>query len=636
MTTPAPLSLIDGLPVADRAAWLRLVEKTLQGADFDKRLVTHTADGIAVRPLYTRADALADAATAAPGVAPFTRGVQTARPGAAWDIRQIHAEPDAALANAAILDDLAGGVTSVMLQIAAPGWFGLDYREPALAAALEGVLLDVCGVHLRAGEYTPDAAGSLLALWRKAGVAEAHRVGGFNYDPLGALAQTGALYHPIETALGVAARLAIDAAPLPRVTALLAHGHTFHAAGAAPAEELGLTLACLVAYLRACDAAGLPPERALGKIAVCLAVDADQFMGVAKLRAARRLIWRVAAACGAGDAAARVPLSAETSFPMMTRRDPWVNLLRTTIACAAAAMGGADAITVLPYCWPLGRPDAFARRIARNIHIVLQEESGLGRVVDPAGGAWAVECLTDDLARKAWAVFQSIEAKGGMAQALAGGQVQDLCAASARAHARGVATVVTEITGVSTYPKLGDDGVNIAPWPSDCLSADLGGARVRPLGFYFPALAFETLRNAADDFAKRAGHPPRVFLASLGSLAEHAARTTWMTNFLAAGGIEAIVSEGYTSSTAVGAAFAAGGAEIACLCASDATYGALGEATAALLKTAGARKVYVAGRAKGFEAELRSAGVDAFVYAGIDAVATLTQLHAALGVEPRG
>jgi methylmalonyl-CoA mutase len=388
-----------------------------------------------------------------------------------------------------------------------------------------------------------------------------------------------------------------------------------------------------VAYLRAAEAAGVKPADALPKIAVQLSVDADQFLGIAKLRAARRLVWRVADACRAGDAAARVPFAAETSWRMLTRRDPWVNMLRTTIACSAAAMGGADAITVLPYTWALGRPDAFARRIARNTHHVLMEESGLARVADPAGGSWYVERLTADLAARAWEVFQAIEAKGGLGAALASGWWQDEIARAQQDRARLIATGRMELTGASAFPRLGDDGVEVRPWPSEVLSAELNGERTRPLVFSRLAEAFERLRDRADAYAKRTGKPPTVFLAPLGPLAVHSVRTTWIRNFLAAGGIESIAGEGFTSSTEAGQAFGLSGATVACICSSDAVYAELGEATASLLKTAGANHVLLAGRPKEQEAVLKAAGVDEFIFAGMNAVEMLQRLHNALGVD---
>ena len=614
------LPLGSDFAAASDAQWRGLVDKVLKGGDFAKRLVTRTADGIAIQPLYTRRDGAA--------VDGAARGA--IRIGAAWDIRQLHVESDPAAANSAIRDDLAGGVTSITLQIAAPGWFGLDYREAALARALDGVLLDVCPIALVAGEYTPDAAGGLMSLWRKAGLEPAQCQGAFNYDPLGTLAMTGALYHPLDKALAIAAELVRSMSPYPHVTALIADGALWHEGGATEAQEIALVLAATVTYLRASEAVGLAPTDTLPKIAAAVAIDADQFLGMAKIRALRRCLARLAESCGADGIPTHV--TATTSRRMMTRRDPWVNMLRGTIACAAAAMGGADAITVLPFTWAAGRPDAFARRIARNTQIVLQEESHLGRVQDPAGGSWYVDRLTEDLSKAAWGVFQDIERGGGLGAMLLDGRIQAMLANASTERRAQVARGKFEITGTSAFPNLGDDGVTVEPWPTETLSANLKGARASPITLHRLAEPFERLRDSADA-ARARGLKPSVFLATLGPLAVHGPRAQWMRNFLAAGGIAAIGDQPLLTSAEAGRAFADSGATIACLASADAAYGELGEATAALLKTVGAKAVYVAGRQKDDAmASLQAAGVDGAIFAGDDMIATLTALHRALGI----
>jgi methylmalonyl-CoA mutase len=626
------MKLADDFPPASLDTWRKLVDKALKGGDFERRLVSRTADGIAIAPLYTRSGPVMGAGSV-PAPEPVPASPLAAGPdrqAAGWDIRQIYAEDDPAAANAAILEDLAGGVTSLELRIAAPGQFGLPYAGDAIATALAGVSLDACPVALDAGEYTTDAAGALIALWRKAGIGEARWRGAFNYDPLGTLARTGALYHPLDRALAIAGRFLADHRQ-PGVRTLLADGRPFHEAGASEAQELAAMLAACVAYLRAAEQASVAPADALAHIGLALAADADQLMTIAKLRAARRLLARIAEACGAAAAAHGVRLSVTTSYRMMTRRDPWVNMLRTTMACASAAIAGADSIAVLPFTWALGRPDAFARRIARNTHHVLIEESGLDRVVDPAAGSFAIEALTSDLARKAWEEFQAIEAQGGLGPALVGGLIAERIAATAEARGKLIATGRLELTGTSAFPKLGPDGVTVAAHPLP-LPADLNGVRIAPLVQRRLAEPFEALRDAADAFSARHGAPPRVFLASLGPLAVHSTRSTWITNFLAAGGIEAIATDGFDTSAEVGRTFASSGACVACICSTDEVYAERGEAAAAALKSAGATRVYLAGRPKEQEPGLRAAGVDAFIFAGVDAIATLAELHRALGV----
>lgn len=619
-STTANLDLASGFPAPSFDQWKALVDKALKGADFDKRLVTRTADGIAVRPLYARKDALVSAQADLPGAAPYTRGTSAVRGGFGWDIRTVHIEHDPAAANKAILEDLAGGVNSIALHIGGPG---LPATKDALAKALDGVLLDVCPIVLIAGEASFDAAAALNAVWAERGLEPSKRLGAFGNDPLGTLARQGYLTEAIDTALARAVALVKTTLPAPHVTALAADGVAYHVAGASEAQELGITLATMVAYLRACEKAGIAPAEALPKITVALAADADQFSTIAKLRAARKLVWRIADACGAGQAAAAVKFATPTSYRMMAKRDPWTNILRTTIACAGAAIGGADAICVLPFTFALGKPDAFARRVARNIQIVCQEESNLGRVTDPAGGSWYVEQLTEEMAKKGWEIFQDIEARGGMLPGLTTGYVQEMIEQTAQTRAKHIATGRIELTGVSAFPLLGDDGIKAEAWPKPASTPKAKPEiEVTPLKAHRLGEAFEALRDASDE---KGGF--KVFLASMGEIAEHNVRSTWIKNYLAAGGIEALVSDGYKTPEAAVEAFKASPAKAACICSSDAVYANLAEATAKALKDAGAALVLMAGRPGDKEAALKAAGVDQFLFAGADAVATLKGLQ---------
>lgn len=621
MTVPThDLKLAGDFPVPSFEQWRTLVGKALKGADFEKRLVSKTADGIAVQPLYTRKDALVCAEGAMPGAAPFTRGTAPLREGLGWDIRALCIESDPGIANRAILEDLEGGVNSVALHVGAPG---IPAAKEAMTRSLDGVRLDACPIVLVAGEATFEAATALNAVWAERGIGNDDRQGAYGCDPLGTLAIQGRLHEPLETAMARAVALVTTALPMPNVSALSAGGVAYHNAGASEAQELGIMLATLVAYLRACERGGIAPAQALPKVTVALAADADQFSTIAKLRAGRKLVWRVADACGAGEVAARVKFACPTSFRMMARRDPWTNILRTTIACAGAAIGGADAICVLPFTFALGKPDAFARRVARNIQIVCQEESNLGRVADPAGGSWYVEHLSEDLARKAWENFQDIEARGGMLPGLTTGYVQEMIAKNAEVLARQIATGRMELTGVSAFPLLGDDGIKTEPWPRPAWQPEgKPEIEVTPVKPHRLAEAFEALRDAAD-----AAGGYKVFLASMGEIADHNVRSTWIKNYLAAGGIETLTSDGYKRAEEAAAAFKASGAKAACICSSDAINGELAEPVAQALKSAGAKLVLMAGRPDEREQALRDAGVDAFLFAGADAVEVLKALQ---------
>lgn len=631
MTNPTTRTdFVSGFSPATYDEWRQLVEKALKGGDFDKRLVKHTLDDLRIEPLYTRANALREAQDAVPASAPFTRGTKSQATGLGWSIHQRVSEKTPDAANKVILEELEGGANGAVLQIAGPGQFGIEIASASdMATALTGVYLDMAPIQLKAGIAGLDAAkhftGALPALGSKPGTAAAF----LNVDAIGTLARFGTAWGQSERAIKDTVAFACETQKIePNLTCVLVDATIPHEAGASEAQELAFLAATLVAYLREFEDAGLSSGQALGTIAFAIAADTDLFLTAAKVRTARRLIARIAEASNAS--AATMHITAVTSERMMAKRDPWTNMLRTTAACAGAVFGGADAISVLPYSWVIGKPDGFARRIARNTQLVLQEESSLGRVVDPAGGSWYVEKLTDELAQKSWAVFQDIEEKGGILPALTSGFLQDEIARVAEQRARSVAKVATPLTGVSLFPTLADDGVKVSPHPA--LAPVTGDQEVRPLAPHRLGEAFEALRDKADAAADKTGQRPKVFLANLGAIVDHNTRSTWTWNFLAAGGIEGLNNDGYESAEAAAKAFKESGAEAVCLCSSDEIYGKDGEGAAKALKAAGAKTIYMAGRPADNEAALANAGVNGYLFAGQDDVAKLQELQKALGI----
>lgn len=613
------LKLASEFPPVDERQWLAMVEKALKGAPFD-RLMTRTRDGIELKPLYTRKDVPQPLASRPlPHVAP-------------WDIRQRRAEADPADANAAILDDLQGGVHSIALAVAAPGQAGLAMRtEGDLARALDGVRLDTAGIWLEPGAALVRPAEAMLALWARSGLeADAIR-GGLGLDPLGALAVAGGLGAAPERALEQAVALAKAArAAFPNVASVLVDARLYHDGGASEAQELACLCATAAAYLRAFEAAGVSAGDAFAAMTFALAADADLFLTVAKLRAARLLLLRMAEACGVSEPVLHI--EATSSQRMLTRRDPYNNLLRTTIACAGAAIGGADAITVLPFTWPLGQPDAFARRMARNIQLIMQEEAQLGRVGDPAGGSWYADSLTLQLARSAWTLLQDIEARGGMAHALIQGDIQRSIGETHAARMRDVACAREALIGVNAFAHLDEDSIHVEPWPATARPVDAVVA-AEPVPLRRTAEAFERLRDAAEAFATRQQRSPKLFLANLGRPAGYTDRAAFAAALFAAGGIETVASEALAGAADAAAAFKASGAQLACLCGSDEVYGECVPAVAQALSAAGAEHIYLAGRPGERGEEWTRAGVGTFLYTGCDMLTVLRDAHRRLGVE---
>ena len=621
--TPASdeLPLAAEFPAATREQWRKLVEGVLKGAPFDKKLVARSYDGLAIEPLYDRkADALPIAGRA---------------PGTPWSTVQRVDHPDPSAANAEALHDLENGATGLSLVFAggvgAYG-YGLPASDEAVTRALTGVHLDAgIGLDLDLGSHDANAADWLAASVERHGLAPAATGIRFGLDPIGAAAISGGSRLPwsglapgLHTAISALADRGFGG-PF-----ACADGRIIHNAGGSEAQELAYVLAVAVAYLRALEAGGNALEAARRMIYFRLSADADEFLTIAKLRALRKLWARIEEACGLEPAPCFV--AAETAWRMMTRSDPYVNMLRTTIAVVAAGLGGADAITALPFTMALGLPDRFARRIARNTQLILLEESNLWRVADPAAGSGGFEALTEALGEKAWTLFQELEGEGGIVASLAAGALQARIAAVRTERERAVATRREPITGTSAFPNLSEAEVKVLlprlsegqrPGPRSGPGEGRGGA----LPSLRAAEPYERLREASDALLARTGARPKIFLANLGPPAAFTARAGFARNLFEAGGVEAVTNEGFADPAALAEAFRASGAKAACLCSSDAIYASHAADAARALKGAGCARVFLAGRPGEHETGLRQAGIDDFVHAGSDVVAFLQSFY---------
>ena len=600
---PDELTLGAEFDAVTRDQWRELVAGVLRKAGredlpdpVEDALRVPVATGVSVAPLYTADDA-GDLPTTVgvPGLPPFVRGaapagavVHSGTP-AAWDIRQRHAHPDVATTKEAIATDLENGVTSLWLVLGE----GVIPAE-SVGDVLADVLLDLAPVAISGGLSAAEAFLSLVE-----GRADLARGGSLGLDPLGLHAASGQ-----QQDLSGLADVARRAAAHRGLRTVVVDGTVFADAGSSAVEELGCSLAAGVTYLRALTEGGLSVDDAFAALEFRYSANADQFTTIATLRAARRLWDRVGEVSGASAEVRGQRQHAVTSSVMTTKHDPWVNMLRTTVACFAAGAGGADTVTVQPFDAALGLPDAFSRRIARNTQNLLVEEGHLARVLDPAGGSWYVESLTDDLARAAWDWFTEIERAGGLAAALNSGLVRDRIAAAWDRRAQRLATRVDAITGVSEFPNLAEKLPDRQP------AADLmptgGLPRVRA------AREFEELRDRVSG--------QRVYLATVGPIARHTARATFAANLFQAGGLETPSGEGASG-------FVEAGTTVACICGTDKDYAEHAAGLAKELREAGATAVWLAGKS-----DLAVDGVDGYVFAGCDALAVMRTVHEQAGV----
>jgi methylmalonyl-CoA mutase len=615
------LSLAAEFPPTSQTDWRKLVNAALKGASFEKRLTSQTYDGLRIEPLYPRA------AGAKPVVG--------RAPGAAWTLMQRVDHPDPAAANAQALQDLQNGATGLTLVFAGSlnaNSYGLDASQETLARVLDSVELDAgITIDFNLSPATRTAVQHFAALVNARKLAPATVEMRASINPIGGFAASGATPMPwSELSKIFATNIRNLAEQGFRGPFAVADGRIIHNAGGSEVQELAFAISAAVDCLRALEASGVPLDAARGMIYFRLAADADEFLTIAKFRAVRKLWARVETACGFTPKPTYV--AAETAWRMMTQRDPYVNMLRTTVAVTAAGVGGADCIGVLPHTIALGLPDAFARRVARNTQLILLEESNLAKVADPAAGSGALEDLTHKLCAAAWAQFQDIEKAGGAWAALERGLVQKNVAAVRAERQKAAARRKDAMTGTSDYANLNEKpaGVlNVAPRATPTKDAV---ATVEPLPSIRLAEPFEVLRDASDRMLARRGSRPKVFLANLGKLSDFTARATFSKDFYEAGGIEAPSNDGFKDQAAMIVAFKASGTKLACLCSSDPVYATQAADAAKALTEAGAT-VHLAGRPGENEANWRGAGVKSFVFMGCDVVSTLQGAHDILGVK---
>jgi methylmalonyl-CoA mutase len=501
--------------------WTALAEHALKGADLEQALVRRTASGIARGPLRTARDDPANSGV--PGAYPFVRGISASvAPHRPWHITQSFSMADPVAANAAILDDLAGGVSALLLYLDPTGKNGIAvHTQKDLQTVLAGVDLCIVPVLLQARPLNAAYAAMLVTLWQDMGLDVCS--GGLGFSPVGQTIRHGMDFDLLPEKLNrtaAFARWATDHAP--GVATAIITSSLIHEAGGSDALELAFAAAGGISYFKVFREFGLSPDEAARAIMFSLSLDADVPLGIAKLRAARRIWARLMSACNVDEAACAMNIHVGTSKRMMSRLSPYTNVLRTSTAAFAAASGGAQFISVEPYDLAIGTNNTKARRIARNVQIILQEEMHAGRVIDPAGGSYAIEKLTNDLAEAAWAAFQKVERQGGLIKAAQSGWLAKTVTAQREARFADIRSGKVTLVGVTGFMEDGERlpaspppapvpaAPNVLNFPEDFtlqgyLEAARAGAKLLPMGSSDPNPAFAPTNFCAPFEDERTG-----------------------------------------------------------------------------------------------------------------------------------
>lgn len=642
---------------ATHNAWRESAEAALNGRPFEKALCKQLPEDLTLQPIY-------DPETAAPvpetwpGVAPFLRGNFPGN--LPCRMAQEIATQDPEEFRSIALDEIRRGqnAVSVSLSVAYPNGLKLLSAQD-LRCAFEGVVSEGCPVYARAGA----TALPLAALVEGAGLTW-H--GGLLADPLTAYATAGTSptgLGDFYNDLAEVARWNLDGGRALKTVGIEASAYA--EAGCNAVEELAMLAATAAESLRQLIQRGIAPADAAPQFMASVSLTSKIFVQIAKVRAAR-LIW--ATIVSAFDATG-VPLEihGRTSRTNKSVLDAHTNMLRVTAEAFAGIVAGVGSLQVAPYDELTGEPTEFSRRIARNVPIILLEEAGLGRVADAAGGSWYVESLTQELAGKAWKLFQEVEAQGGMAAALRAGVPQQMAAKSRAALRHAVASRREPMIGVNLYPNpqevtfAAKDAEPAKAWPGGAggqvarsihavkpalegglmlneVACQLKRAEpsepdVTPLAPIRAAKDYEDLRTTAFAFRKKTGALPVVWLAKFGPPKHCKARADFSEGFFAAGGF--VVKQGSGAPSAEDAVAEAKkcGAPVVVVCSSDPTYPEIVPAFVPALKMAmPAVRVFLAGQPGEHESAFREAGVDDFIHLKVNCYEFLNTLHNELGL----
>ena len=618
--------LFGEFPPVPLSEWEELIARDLKGADYEKKLVWKTIEGIPIKPYYTAADTQGlDHFRSLPGEFPFTRGKKSGMN--EWLVRQDIPAGNVEEANVAALDALMKGAGSV--------GFILDGNKKYTQEDISRLLKDICLASAEVNFITAIPPADLLLTLDKENISRGGAVsdphGSIEYDPLGVLFTTGNYPSGEDNAFRLAVKLAEGSSRVPGYNVINVNASIFHNAGGSAVQELAFAMATAAAYLDRLTAAGISVPQAAGTVRFTFAAGSNYFMEIAKFRAARYLWSRILEAWDAGsEPAAKMVIHAVTSMWNKTVYDPYVNMLRSTTEAMAAVLGGADSLSVQPFDKAFknnGTP--FSQRIARNTQLVLKEEAYFDKVSDPAAGSYYIESLTSSLIQEAWKLFLLVDGEGGMEKAFLNGTIGKMINETAAKRDMFIATRRDTLLGTNRYPdtdeRVTETAGSTSFWPVQEKDED---PLTDPLRLYRGAEAFEELRLKTE---KHPGGTPGVFLLTYGNLAMRKARAGFSAGFFGCGGFRITDNHGFNSPSEGAEAALASGASIVVVCSSDEEYPAIVPEIAGLID--GKAILVVAGYPKESIGQLEEAGVKYFIHIRSNVLETLNQLQQELGIK---
>jgi len=618
--------LFSEFPPISTPQWEEKIIADLKGADYSKKLIWKTDEGIDVKPYY-RAEDLRDLEYlgSLPAEAPYTRGLR--KEDNNWIIRQDIFTDDVAEANNLGLDAINNGADAVGFRVKNIS------THNQMNQLLAGIDITKTGIHFIASKSYPLTLELFIYEVNHRGLEGKNFSGSMNFDALGFLLLHGEFYKSMESNLDEAEYLVNTIKTrIPGFKAITVNGQFFTEAGGTLVEELAFSLASANEYMAGLTGRGINIDDIAPAMQFSFGIGSNYFLEIAKLRAARFLWSRIVEQYKPESAESlKMYIHSATSQWNKTYFDPFVNMLRTTTEGMSAAIGNADSVSIQPFDIPVRKPGEFSQRIARNQQLILKEEAYLDKVVDPSAGSYYIENLTEAISTHAWNLFLEIEEKGGFLACVKSGFVQGRIEAAARKKDMDIAMRKTVIIGTNQYPnptEVLQDETNINQSVTEQESTTF-----RKLVLYRGAEGFEQVRRDTEKWVKKGKKRPGIFLLPIGNLAMSKARATFSTNFFGCAGYKIIDNQRFNSvDDGLNAALGAK-AEVVIICSSDDEYADIvPPITSGLKRVNPDIKVVVAGFPKEIIEDMKAAGVDEFIHVRSNVLETLRKFHALLGI----
>ena len=618
--------LFSEFPPVSTQEWMDKITEDLKGADFEKKLVWRTNEGFKVQPFYRQEDLEGLDTDTKPGEFPYKRGIKASN---TWLVRQNISTKDIKEANAKALDILNKGVDSLRFCCC-----GRLIEGAELEALLDGIYADCIDLNFSTSpELACPQAQALVDYFTKKGYDLSKLTGSINYDPIAYMLKNG-----IECGLESASKLVETLQPIKKFRGLTVSANLLSDSGAFCYQELGYALAWGNEYMRSLTEAGIPADKVAKKIQFNLGIGSNYFMEIAKFRAARMLWAKIVEAykpqchCekkqedGICRCACKMQINAITSKYNQTLFDPYVNLLRSETEAMSAALAGVNSITVTPFDAAYQSSNEFSERMARNQQLLLKEESHFDKVVDPAGGSYYIENLTEALAEQAWNLFLQVEDEGGMLALVKAGKIQKAVNATNATRHENAAKRKESLLGTNQFPNIKEMSDGRAPKACGRCCKAQGNPTIATLDQSRIASQFEELRLATEASGRR----PKVFMLTIGNLAMRQARAQFSGNFFGCAGYEIIDNLGFKTVEDGAAAARKAGADIVVLCSSDDEYAEYGPAA---FKAVGDSAIFVIAGNPACIEDLKAAGIENYVHVRCNVLDTLRDFNAKLNIK---